>query len=136
MPWNCTLAFPRLFKLVAMKTHQSLEAWKEARHVVLGVIDTARVYWKPWAAALFSQLLRASLSVQLNIAEGSTFGPTPSYARHLAIAYGSAVESGELIELLADAGIIPPEVAHSLSGHSKRSQRLLVGLLKRHRPMH
>jgi four helix bundle protein len=119
-----------------MKTHQSLDAWKVARQVALAVIEAARAHWKPWAAALFGQLLRASLSVQLNIAEGATFGRSPSYVRHLAIAYGSAVESAELIELLKESRVLPEEVAAELTTLSKRSQQLLVGLLKRHRPMH
>jgi four helix bundle protein len=84
---------------------------------------------------LFAQLLRSSLSVQLNIAEGVAFGRSPSYRRHLGIAYGSAVETGELIDLLSEAGVLPPEMVASLREHSSISQRLLVGLLKRHRPM-
>ena len=118
-----------------MKDHRSLEAWKEARAVSLQVIGTARVYWKPWASAVYAQLLRSSLSVQLNIAEGATFSRSPTYARHLGIAYGSAVETGELIELASEAGILPRDVADDLSERSRRCQRLLVGLLKRHRPI-
>ena len=119
-----------------MKDHRSLEAWKEARAVSLAVIEAARRHWKPWASAVFAQLLRASLSVQLNIAEGATFSQSPTYARHLGIAYGSAVETGELIELASEAGIVPTDVAADLLERSRRCQRLLVGLLKRHRPMH
>ena len=73
--------------------HRSLYAWQEARAVALGAIDLARVSWKPYASALFSQLQRASLSVQLNIAEGYAYGNSPSFTHHLAIAYGSAVET-------------------------------------------
>jgi len=46
-----------------MRDHRSLHAWQEAGSVVLGVIELARDSWKPYAAALFSQLQRASLSV-------------------------------------------------------------------------
>jgi four helix bundle protein len=70
--------------------------------VVPGAIGLARDTWKPHAAALFSQLQRASLSVQLNIAEGYAFGESPTYTRHLRIAYGSAVETGELLEVALD----------------------------------
>jgi four helix bundle protein len=54
----------------------------------------------------FAQLQRASLSVQLNIAEGYAFGDSPSFTRHLAIAYGSAVETGELLEVALEAHVI------------------------------
>src|SRR5882724_8939404 len=94
--------------LVYMRDHRSLKAWQEAHAVALSVIELARTAWKPYASALFFQLQRASLSVQLNISEGYTFGDSPTFTRHLGVAYGSAVETGELVRLLGDAGIIAP----------------------------
>jgi four helix bundle protein len=118
-----------------MRDHRRLEAWKEARAVALSVIGLSREHWRPWASALFGQLQRASLSVQLNIAEGVTFGDSPSYTRFLGIAYGSAVETGELLELLSETGALPENVREELLARSGRSQRLLLGLLKRRRPL-
>jgi four helix bundle protein len=57
----------------------------------------------------------------------------PSFTRHLAIAYGSAVETGELLEIALDAGILPDEVGNRLLTKNQRSQRLLLGLLKARR---
>jgi four helix bundle protein len=71
----------------------------------------------------------------MNIAEGAVFGRSPSYSRHLAIAYGSAVETGELIELLGEIEILPRQLLDDLARHSELSQKLLVGLLKLHRPL-
>ena len=51
------------------------------------------------------QLQRASLSVQLNIAEGFAYGDSATYTRFLGIAYGSAVEALELLEPAAGAEI-------------------------------
>ena len=99
--------------------------------MVLGTIDLARTSWKPYASALFSQLQRASLSVQLNIAEGYAFGESPSFTRHLAIAYGSAVETGELLEIALDANIVVTDVGTHLLSRNHRSQRLLLGMLRR-----
>jgi four helix bundle protein len=59
----------------------------------------SRDSWKPYAAALFSQLQRASLSIELNIAEGYSFGDTPTFTRHLGVAYGSAVETVEILRV-------------------------------------
>ena len=98
-------------------------------------IRASRNHWRPWAGAIFHQLQRASLSVQLNIAEGSTFGPSPTYRRHLGIAYGSAIETSELIGVIVDEQLIPAEAAVELLDHSEKSRILLLGLLKRHRPM-
>lgn len=92
-----------------MRDHTSLRAWQEAHAVCVEVIRLAKSNWKPYAAALFSQLQRASLRPQLNIAEGYTFGESPTFTRHLGIAYGSAVETGELLRLPLDAGVIGEE---------------------------
>jgi four helix bundle protein len=85
---------------------------------------------EPYAAALFSQLQRASLSVQLNIAEGCTFGESPTYIRHLRIAYGSSIETGELLEIALKANVIPVDQGLRLLSRNARSQRLLLGMLR------
>jgi four helix bundle protein len=54
---------------------------------------------------MFAQLQRASLSVQLNLAEGWTFNRTPTWARHLGIAYGSAVEAATLLTSWSRLGL-------------------------------
>src|SRR5262245_50957256 len=118
-----------------MYDHKSLEAWREARNVSLSVLEIARKYWRPWAAALVSQLQRASLSVQLNIAEGLTYNRSPSYRRHLGIAFGSAVETAELLDLAITAGLLPGPEGTEILERSQRCQKLLIGLLKKHRPM-
>jgi four helix bundle protein len=116
-----------------VRDHTSLEAWQEAHAVSLVVIRLARSSWKRYASAVFQQLQRSSLSVQLNIAEGYTFGISPSFTRHLGIAYGSAVETGELLQLAIEAGIIPMDSAGEALARAKRTQRLLLGMLKKYR---
>jgi four helix bundle protein len=118
-----------------MSDHRSLEAWRVARSVAFLVFKSARDHWRPWARALFDQLQRAALSVPLNIAEGWTFSASRSRTRHLAIAYGSAVETGEILSLVADLGLLPEPTMAALIEQNRRSQRLLVGLLKRCRPL-
>jgi len=101
--------------LLPMLDHRSLRAWQEAHAVSLGVLRLSRDSWKPYAAALFGQLQRSSLSAELNIAEGYSFGNTPTYTRHLGVAYGSAVETVELLRLGIEAGVLPeaPELRFS-----------------------
>jgi four helix bundle protein len=104
---------------------------RRARAVVLGVIDLAQTGWKPWASALFSQLQRSCLSVQLNIAEGYAYGDSPSFRKHLSIAYGSAVETGELLELALEVEVVSQELGTVLLRRNQRSQRLLLGMIRR-----
>jgi four helix bundle protein len=116
-----------------VRDHTSLRAWQEAHAVALGVIRMARSYWKPYAAALFSQLQRASLSVQLNIAEGYTFGDSPTFTRYLGIAYGSAVETGELLQLALEAEIVREDTLKSLLVRNQEAKQILLGMLKQRR---
>src|SRR5690349_10664538 len=117
-----------------MSSHRTLEAWKEARQVSLGLLTVARDHWKPWFGSLLTQVLRSSTSVQANIAEGASFGRSPTYTRHLGIAYGSAVETIEFLDLLVEAKALPEGVGEDLLSHARRTRLLLVGLLKVHRP--
>jgi four helix bundle protein len=81
---------------------------------------------------LFSQLQRSSLSIQLNIAEGYAFGDSATLRKHVRIAYGSAVESDDLLTLMS-------EYDHFDRGNMTRvlqicdeAQKLLFGLMKRY----
>jgi four helix bundle protein len=116
-----------------VRDHTSLHAWQQARATSVAVIRLAKSSWKPYAAALFNQLQRASLSVQLNIAEGYTFGDSPTFTRHLGIAYGSAVETGELLQLALDAEVVDVETLKALLMQNRRTERLLLGMLKKRR---
>jgi four helix bundle protein len=113
-----------------MRDHRSLLAWQEAHAVSLGVIGLSRSAWRPYASALFYQLQRASLSTELNIAEGYTFGDTANFTRHLGIAYGSSVESAELLRLGIEAQVLPGQPASALLSRAGRASRLILGLLK------
>jgi four helix bundle protein len=116
-----------------MRDHTSLRAWQEARAIGIEVIQLSKSSWKPYAAALFSQLQRASLSVHLNIAEGYTFGDSPTFTRHLGIAYGSAVETEELLRLALDSGVLGERSLRPLLQRIQETERILLGLLKQRR---
>ena len=115
-----------------MVSHTSLVAWQEAEAVSLGVLTMGKNHWKPYAQAVFGQLQRASVSVQVNIAEGYAYSNSPTFRNHLRIAYGSAIESGDLLALLAKAEIVPAEEVGPILKRCKRSQRLLLGLMKKY----
>ena len=93
-------------------------------------IALAQVLWESASAPLLLQLQRAAISVQVNIAEGYGLATAPQFRRHLRIAYGSALETGDLLELGLDTGLIAQEHSHILE-RCQRSQRLLLGLLKK-----
>ena len=93
-------------------------------------IRLAQIRWGSASAPLLGQLQRAAISVQVNIAEGYGLATSPQFRRHLRIAYGSALETGELLELGLDTGLIAQE-HEAILGRCRRSQRLLLGRLKK-----
>jgi four helix bundle protein len=96
--------------------------------VVIRVHRLARGIWHPSLAPIINQLRRASLSVQLNIAEGQALGGARQFARHLTVAYGSAIESVELLELLEElTGRRDGELA-ALTERARRNCALVLAL--------
>ena len=85
-----------------MREHSVLQAWQRARALVIEVHHLTNRIWQPHLAHMIQQLRRSSLSVQLNVAEGYALGTRKLFARHLAIAYGSAIETVDLIDLLLE----------------------------------
>jgi len=67
--------------------------------------------------------------VRLNIAEGYAFTNTPTFRRHLDTAYGSAVETGELLEHAKATEMLPAADTDRLIERSRLCQRLTYGLL-------
>ena len=110
-----------------MRDHKSLLAWQEAKAVVRMVMVATRGHRHP----CIDQLQRAALSVQLNIAEGYALRSSKRFRNHLDIAYASAVETAELLELAEELGLFS---AHGIGEGVKRCHRcqgLLLGLIKR-----
>lgn len=114
-----------------MQGHGRMIVWQKSRRVVLAALRLSANAWKPWLGAPFSQLQRSALSVQLNIAEGYALWHPRQRRRHLRIAYGSAVETVDLLELLRDAKAVDPEHVDPLIGEAREVCRMLVAWLKR-----
>ncbi|MSR07136.1 MAG: four helix bundle protein [Gemmatimonadetes bacterium] len=114
-----------------MQTHKTLLAWQRAHAVVLQVLELCRKHWQPSASAVFNQLQRAALSVQLNIAEGYAVRSSRRFRNHLVIAYGSAVETSDLLELLEESQLVPGDVVAKAVATARESQALVMGLLKK-----
>jgi four helix bundle protein len=110
-----------------MQSHRELVAWQAAREVVLAVFRYADEAWSPGRASLLEQVRRSALSVQLNLAEGYALGRGPRCRNHWRIAYGSAVETTEVLELLLE---MDGELG-SLVEQSKRVHALTLRLWQR-----
>jgi len=116
-----------------MGTHRNLFAWRRARQLTVEVFQYAGRHWSPAWSAIFDQLRRATLSIQLNIAEGFASGPGARCRYHLRVAYASAVETTELIELLQTLGAADAEALRQMCATSREAQALTLLLWKRSR---
>ena len=110
-----------------MQSHKQLRAWQLAKATTLAVFRHFDSHWSPGRASAIEQLRRAALSVQLNIAEGYASGSTNRYASHLGIAYASAVEATEVLEVLNELG----EEVGPLLAASRHTQAVTLRLLQR-----
>jgi four helix bundle protein len=115
-----------------MRDHKSLLAWVEAREVARAALDLSTRHWQPNLCAVFDQLTRAALAVQLNIAEGHGLGTTRQFVRHLRIAHGSAVEVGDLFEHLAERCPVAVATIRLTQDRNRRCCHLLLGLIRKY----
>ena len=115
-----------------MRNHHSLLAWQRAHTLTQAVLRLSAVSWKPQFAAVFSQLQRSSLSIQLNIAEGYAFTDSATLRYHLRIAYGSAIQSEDLLELMAEQAHFDKGEISSALEVCHEAQKLVFGLMKRY----
>jgi four helix bundle protein len=115
-----------------MQSHRTLQAWQHANAVVNAVISMSFTSWRPQLSPVFSQLQRASLSAQINIAEGYAFGPSRTMNHHLQIAYGSAVETGDLLFVLSQNHLADELLARQAAESCIKSQQVIMGMLRRY----
>lgn len=116
--------------------HKKLRAWQTAHEIVLLVRSVSETSWRPSLGAVFNQLQRSALSVQLNIAEGYALGAGRRCRSQLEVAYGSAVETQELLEILADTGVLSKDQADQALQTVDECQKTLVGLIRRYQRSH
>jgi four helix bundle protein len=114
-----------------VRDHKTLIAWQRAHRVVIDVMNACEKHWRPSAAASFGQLQRSALSVQLNIPEGYGLKSAGLLRRHLLIAYGSAVETTDLLELLRERSLVPSEDILPTIAAEKEAQALIMGLIRK-----
>ncbi len=77
------------------------------------------------------QLSRASMSIALNIAEGSSRFSMKDRRRFMIIARGSAFECFAILEILNDDNELPTEIFLELTNQLEELSKMLYGLIKK-----
>ena len=112
-----------------MQDYRKLRVWQKAHEFTLGAYAAAAYLAKPVAWPLRNQMLRASISVPSNIAEGAGRGSDPDFRRFLGHSLGSLNEVEYDLLLARDLGFLPPAEHSRLSAQLEEVRRMLSGLM-------
>jgi len=116
-----------------MQGYRSLDAWKLAEQLNLGVLEATDGPMPRRAWAVVEQLRRAALSADVNLVEGYALGTVPLFRRHIRIALGSIAEAQRLLSIAAVRGYLPAAQTAALLEVADRTTACLVGLLRSRR---
>lgn len=111
-----------------MQDHTKLTVWHRARSLVVSVHEAALTLPPSAVPGLRAQLMRATMSISANIAEGAAKSSRREFARYLEIAAGSASEAEHHVLIAADLGVIGPAVGDRLRDRIIEVRRMLFGL--------
>jgi four helix bundle protein len=110
-----------------MDALQDLEVWRRACRFSVGIfalLADCREY------AFRDQLVRSSLSVPSNIAEGYERRSPKERAQFLKVAKGSSGEAWTQLLIGMEAGILDRELASPLTAEAKEISKMIGGLLR------
>src|SRR5438445_12405181 len=108
-----------------MRNFRDLKVWQKAHQFSLDVYKQTQTFPKSEIYALTSQLRRASMSIEFNIAEGCGRRSDPELARFLRIAMGSATESECQLLLARDLGYLTAPQHAVLEGQLDEIKRMV-----------
>jgi four helix bundle protein len=116
--------------MALIKRYEDLNAWQRAYEVALEVdrLTNESSFDKKWA--LKDQMLRSSLSISSNIAEGFGRKSKKDFARFLLIAMGSTEELRSQIRFARDTGLIKDSDFNSVHDKLLEIGKMITGLRK------
>ena len=116
-----------------MRDHRSLSVWQEANRITRWVIGASETHYRPAVRVPFYQLQMSALAIQLHIARGHALRKTRTYRKHLTLAYASAIETIELLQLMEQAHLLASnEVADALKAMDE-VRTSLIALIRQYR---
>ena len=111
-----------------MAPYQTLKAWQHAERLAIECVQVSKKFPDYEQARLADQLRRASYSVVLNIAEGSSRHSRDDYTRFLEIATGSVFEVVSQSFIGRNQGFLNEEQFRALYAAAEEQSRMLSGL--------
>jgi four helix bundle protein len=117
-----------------MQDYRKLRVWQKAHALTLKTYAVTPYLKAPEAWPVRDQLLRASISVPSNIAEGTGRGSDPDFRRFLRHSLGSLNEVEYDLLLARDLGFLPADEHSGLSVLVEEVRKMLSGLMARLKP--
>lgn len=111
--------------------YQNLDAYKEAKALVILVYMLLKKFPREEQYALCDQLRRAVISIPSNIAEGSGRTSAKDQAHFFEMAFGSLMEVNCQIDIAHDLGYITNEDIENVEKHVRAIAALLSGLRRK-----
>jgi four helix bundle protein len=112
-----------------MQDYRKLRVWQKAHKLTLDTYAVSAHLKVRDAWPLRDQLLRATISVPSNIAEGAGRGSDLDFRRFLRDSLGSLNEVEYDLLLARDLGFLPAAEHSLLSGQLEEVRRMLSGLI-------
>lgn len=109
---------------------QDLDCWKEARKLTSLAFNMVRSNSELRDDVLRPQLLRASVSVMNNIAEGYGRISQKEMMRYLDIAAASCSEVESMTYILEDLKCLPPSTLENFRSQTILTKKLIKGYLR------
>ena len=114
-----------------MAPYQTLKAWQHAERLAMECVQASKKFPDYEQARLADQLRRASYSVVLNIAEGSSRRGSREYRRFLDTAKGSLADVETALGLARKLEYIEPAEYGRLEALATETGKTLFGLLRK-----
>ena len=114
-----------------MPPFRSLKVWQHAQRLAIECARVAKRFPEADQKVLAVQLLRASSSVPLNIAEGSARKGAREFRRYLDVARGSLAEVESALELARELEYLDVEEYGRLDAIATETAKTLWGLLRK-----
>lgn len=111
-----------------MYSFETLNAWQEARKLVVSVYQLLDGFPKFEKYALCDQIRRSIVSVPSNLAEGSGRMSLREQIHFIEISYGSLMEAYNQLIIAADLNYIDEQSLESLKAPIDNVARMLNGL--------
>jgi four helix bundle protein len=111
-----------------MNNFKKLIVWQRAREFVKDIYQVTGKFPKEELFGLTSQIRRATISIALNIVEGSGRGTNKDFAHFLDVAFGSALEVEAQIILSLDLEFITNEESDILNLKIQEIQKMIKKL--------